>query len=219
MFGVLQSIFAQTKKINEISIYNSLLGDLYSIGSCQNVIQPPYFACSEYITRNDSFFCGCKSIPNKYKFYCQDCINKEDLINYQLILYFDDTLRTMEFSENKEYLLKKLDENSEFKSLIKNGIKIFKRHFSTDSLQQNKLKIIYSVVNEKKEIEFRKHILDSIYNPKIQIIAHKPFVHKFGKVENKCILGYISLSRICFNDSFDLGIFTYTYFGGYDCGH
>lgn len=201
---------SQNNRSIEMDVINSILIDIYSVGYGEKVVQLPYIACRDFKT--DTIIDNCKSIPKEYRIYCKNCVNIDEFDTLNLIMYVEDTLIDLDITDNKNYLISKLDENSEFIEFIKSAKKINKRYFTVDSLFQNQVKAIFST-------DTNKYTKDTITNIEILFNSERPSRIYDGLNGNSYIIGLLIFSRIVFNETKDLGLLRYTFLCDPNCGY
>ena len=221
------SIHAQTKKTAvefELSVYQSLINELYNFGYCHQVVTPPFYACcnnNKHMSVESHVACCEESdIPESHRIYCQDCINIGELDTLTLMVEVIDSLYPIDFDDYKDWILDNIDTSNGFHNFILNGeFTQNKIGFDLPSLQQKITKVTIKNKDDKKE----DFTFESI-QPKNVVFATEQEVVKInkkrasGKSNDHLILGRIGMSRVYFDDSGNKAFFYFAYLGKNNCG-
>ncbi len=198
IFQTFTEVKSQT--VSEVAIFNSLLDTLYNINLCVKIIRPPYYKCCNQDTLyGDELVECCKqsSVPQKYRVYCANCLNEQELDSLDLIMLVNNSLSKLRVSDHKSYLLNQIPRDSKFYEFVEKFKETLKpRAYSYDSLRQRKIRFI---TKETFDIEKRSY--------------------RYGKYGKQLFLGYFEFSRIFFDKDRRLGIFEMNWVGGGLCGY
>lgn len=214
---------------DELAIYNQLLNDLYNPGQCQQFVKPPYMACcnadGRMMMEDYVSCCGESPIPEKYRVFCQACINLGELDSMQLVMDVRDSLYALEWEEPMPYLLEKLDSSLGFLPFIKQlgaSKPSSSLAFDPASLKQSvtELKAITGSAEERTYGTAKLASKPVTFRAPPPVMSKKDRKEKlnFGRNGKQLLLGVVSLSRIYFNTANDKGILQFGYRGGNNCG-
>jgi len=209
---------------SEIAIYNELWNELYNVGQCTRFITPPFYACCNFNTHmsvEDHVACCLDSdIPERYRIYCQDCVNFDELDTLKLLVESSDTLYPFDFEEFRDYLLNEIDTSSEFYSFIDHGFFNQKKAgFNMESMQHE----VNNIMIRNKDDDPEDYVREKAENLEVSFVSKEEMTaldkrRRIGKYNGNLQVGKIDLSRVYFNEKKNLAFFYFAFLGQNNCG-
>jgi hypothetical protein len=208
----------------ELAIYNQIMAELYDPGGCQQFVKPPFMACcndGRRMMMEDYVSCCNESdVPEKYRVYCQRCINLGELDSLEFVMEVRDSLYALEWEDPRPYLLEKLDSTLGFTGFIKRVEEVKPSLVLQASALQQTIDQLTAITGSSEERRYGKA---PIAAKQVKFVTAPPRKSKKekmkpGKNEGTLLLGSASFSRIYFNQEGDKGILQFGYLGRADCG-